>query len=531
MAVNQYINWTWLIETGRIQEATSDEDYVIVGSFSPGNRTSSTAARTREYAIKVSDFMATVGDGTFTGLSDTPGSYTPDSMVASNLAGTELEFRPVPADTNTWDISQTAFVDPLTGNDTTGLKGDGNLPFKTITAAQAASNFVLGLPGNYSGTITLADGVHYHFMPDVVFTAFSKLRDGGVASTVKITGHATFGSNSIGIETTAASNWDIECENFENTRQVIYCLGTTRAEVYLRCHNIFCNTNNGGRYANRMTNGAKITIECDQFYCVNTIAVHHSSTNIEPTHFILRCPDVKILDGGVQLGKVIISDPSLSLNKISEVDFMGGSAVNENAAQTTFFGTFDSLLYNTANTHVILASTTYKHTFKNGTANAGTSFGLAMHFAAISGTVELDNIKLKSNTNSINAYLSAYAGLPPNRTLLLFKNCDFESVLPMIIGNSKECHFNNCTFKTTGVGETAIIDYDIQNPLVPRIMYFINCVGQLDNGGAGEFLANNVAGSVYGMINTPTTEVLGATVIDTWLGHSVVPTLQLPNII
>jgi len=61
MAANNIINWGWLIETGRIQEATDKDDYIIVGSFDTTRKTSSTASRTREYLIKIEDFMAAAG--------------------------------------------------------------------------------------------------------------------------------------------------------------------------------------------------------------------------------------------------------------------------------------------------------------------------------------------------------------------------------------------------------------------------------------------------------------------------------------
>tara|TARA_R110000868_G_scaffold38320_1_gene134306 strand:- start:514 stop:1614 length:1101 start_codon:yes stop_codon:yes gene_type:complete len=59
--INTIINWGNLIETGQIQEATSNEDYLLVGSFNAGKKNSSMATRTREYMIKVSDFLETVG--------------------------------------------------------------------------------------------------------------------------------------------------------------------------------------------------------------------------------------------------------------------------------------------------------------------------------------------------------------------------------------------------------------------------------------------------------------------------------------
>lgn len=67
------INWQWLVDSGRIQEASSNEDYILVGSFDTA-KSSIASSRTREYMIKVSDFMAISGgltsvtsDATLTG--------------------------------------------------------------------------------------------------------------------------------------------------------------------------------------------------------------------------------------------------------------------------------------------------------------------------------------------------------------------------------------------------------------------------------------------------------------------------------
>ena len=56
------INWQWLIETGRIQEATSEDDYIVVASLKRKNQSKRSVIYS-EYMIKVSDFLLITGDG------------------------------------------------------------------------------------------------------------------------------------------------------------------------------------------------------------------------------------------------------------------------------------------------------------------------------------------------------------------------------------------------------------------------------------------------------------------------------------
>ena len=59
---SRLINWQWLIDSGRIQEATATEDYILVGSFDT-TKGSIALSRSSEYMIKVSDFLKFAGDG------------------------------------------------------------------------------------------------------------------------------------------------------------------------------------------------------------------------------------------------------------------------------------------------------------------------------------------------------------------------------------------------------------------------------------------------------------------------------------
>lgn len=110
------INWQWLVDSGRIQEATSNDDYVLVGSFNTG-KNSTTSSQTREYMIKVDDFLSIAGgltsvtsDATLTGdgtalsplgvvavpiaaeMAFAASDQTTPLVVATNIAGIFAEF-------------------------------------------------------------------------------------------------------------------------------------------------------------------------------------------------------------------------------------------------------------------------------------------------------------------------------------------------------------------------------------------------------------------------------------------------------
>jgi hypothetical protein len=89
------------------------------------------------------------------------------------------------------DIEGTAVVAPG-GDDSTGVVGDGNKPFATVTSAQTVSDYIIILPGSYGETITLGDGVNYYSNPGVVFTGGGLSAPVETITNTKWLGHADF---------------------------------------------------------------------------------------------------------------------------------------------------------------------------------------------------------------------------------------------------------------------------------------------------------------------------------------------------
>ena len=429
--------------------------------------------------------------------------------------------------TNTWNFPNAAFVD-LNTTEPFGVLGDGNKPFKTVALADAASPLRVLLPGNYVGNTNMTSGT-YLCMPGVIFPSGSRLRDAGVFGDIKVLGHAVFDQFSYGVETSAGSIVYVECLDFYNTRSVAFALlGGT---IDIKARNIYCNTQNGGAYANAIRGGATVTIECDQYYVNHWgAAFGNNNSGGRSSVFNLNCPDVRMLNGGWagNIAKSLVNDQSLSSwPNITNIDFKGGSLQNLHSVQTSSFGAFDSaLLLYVNNTN---PDNPPVHTFKNGTVYANAFFGLCHHRAVTVGKINLEALKIKSNTKALNLYLTSVAG-NGNWVEHLFNDCMFEGSQPNIIGNSQKCTFMKCTEKVTGEA-SSIIDYNAGNPQQLPIVFFVNSISQLDVG-SGEFIENAPVGATYGLINSPSTEVIGAGVTDTWGGgYAPIPTLEIPNII
>ena len=446
-----------------------------------------------------------------------------DSCRLTFSDGTFMDTAPVPPeDFNTWNVRTTAFIDPL-ALPGTGRLGDGNNPFSSIaeTTAGGYTNVVL-LPGTYYGTNILNNNTTYYAYPGAKIGVFGKLSDGGVSKTAKVLGHLVFDSNSRGIETTAASNITVECDSFDNVQTVAFALGAN-ANIFIKCRSIFSNCVNGGAYATSPRNGSTIEIECSSWDSIHWITSPSGSAST----FILRCPNVRILAAGGygNTAKGLINLQGNVVHTV-DIDFMGGKYTNE-AIQTVTFGVGESAL----GLYAVYTTTGPNVSFRNGYVECiSTMIGLNMHYQITYGSMELENIKIKAD-RALMVRLTSFNG--GGRMTMRAENCKFESLLTNRLGNGKECHFNNCTFKVTDPAATSIFLYQTENPANPLIAYFTNCSAELVNVGNGEFMENSIVGAVYGFWNTVSTEdrgTSGTPVVDTWGGFTELPAYKVSNI-
>ena len=247
---------------------------------------------------------------------------------------------------NSWDVADAVFVDPVNGDNTTAIIGDGNKPFANADDAATAAksngkSLVIFLPGTYNNKIQLFDGFTYYCMPGVIFGNNSQLRDFGFSTTAKVLGYAVFNNLSLGIESSnAESDIYVECQEMDNVRIVAFSLAGGNIKVVSKGR-IFCNGDNGGAYACYPNEGATIEVECQEW-----LGYYWASTNVDST-FKLKCPKITIIDGGAygNIAKSLISAPgSLITRARFEIDLMGGVYHNQVTSQTATFGVLDPAL-------------------------------------------------------------------------------------------------------------------------------------------------------------------------------------------
>ena len=429
-------------------------------------------------------------------------------------------------DVNTWDIPDTAFVS-ASGNDATGVKGDGNKPYQTLAAAQAVANNVIIKTGIYFGTFTLISNRNIYCMPGVVFASGSRFTDGGLTVTnTNILGYAEFGLFSYGVELLGAgSQVYVECDRFERSRSICFLLGAGTECIIKAKRGFNATGNNGGGYSCTVRGNSRLELYAESGYCYTDHWLVASGTG--GGSFLLRCPDVRILDGGA-FGNIAKSLVNVQANTTgaggeftSEVDFLGGTMRMEHAVQASSFGVRDSALLLFVNDS---GNATHSMRFSNGTVDAGVGLGLLIEYIVLAGYVECDNIKIVSQSKPVE--MSQRATAASGYCEFVAKDCEFEGDLGCEFGNGRIARLFNTTVKIrTGA---SIFTFNNANATSAGQLYLVNCNTQLDAGGGETF--TGFATATIGSLNHHSTEVIGVGAVDSYGGFNQVATIELPNI-
>jgi hypothetical protein len=425
-------------------------------------------------------------------------------------------------DTNTWNVNNVAFLS-ISGDDGTAVKGDGNKPYRTFAAANAADAPVIVVLDGSWGTETLASNKSYYFYPG---TEMFRMRDGGATVTnTKVFGYLKFRSFSYGIELTGAdSDIYVECDEFDNTRAIAWLLGTN-SKCILKTRKAFCNGFNGGAYACAVRNGSTLELTVTESTTLYYWLVAPRDSN---NNFIFRCPDVRQISGGnygaTAFGSLVNHQGSVTQGNTYLVDFMGGK-LTRTRGQGSSFGVRDSALLLYVNSYGAALPNVVK--FQNGYVDAGSTLGILIEYIVLSGHVELENIDIKTTSKPIEMSQRANnSGGGPYYCTLITRNCNFEGDLDCELGNFRILRAFNCNFKTF-TGASNFI-FNNSNAASPGEAYFIDCNAELV-GGPGEMLTG-FTGKTIGLLNTNHDEPLGVGAVDTWGGSNLVPTLTLPNL-
>jgi hypothetical protein len=140
------------------------DTFVTGGTYSNGT---ATFTNTSGGTFNVSGFYTGGTDVFVTG-----GTFSAGTVTFTNNTGGTFN---VTGFTTAPNLSKILFVDP-NGNDSTGTKGNMNLPYLTLEAAKSASttgDTIYVFPGTYTVTTTATeglakDGIAYYFSPDTI---------------------------------------------------------------------------------------------------------------------------------------------------------------------------------------------------------------------------------------------------------------------------------------------------------------------------------------------------------------------------
>jgi len=449
------------------------------------------------------------------------GGYKPTFISWADLVASIV---PAPGpDTNTWDLTQTAFVDP--SYSLGGVVGDGNKPFQTVAQANlsGAPNIYLK-PGTHQ--LYVESNKRYYAAPGAVASQVSDL--GLPATNVKILGFLKviafeddiYGFNFTGTDIEEGVSSDVYAEILEIDGVSTAWLDNN-ASLFLKVKKgIACAGNNGGGYTCRQYGGTLI-IETPYFYSETTI---HSPRGNSPK-FILRCPDIQTLDAGpFPLGakSIIQFIPSFASGIADlKVDLMGGTYRNLSSIATVTNLIPDSPLFYAFSA----SSAPHKWSIKNGTVYAGKNPGFYCD------TYHAQNMKLSYENLNVISEIEAFRTQTSTGSIGItakFQDCNFEGGVSNVLGNGSDIDFLRTNFKATTTA-TEIFNFNTNAFLNTPTFKFKDCYFTLYTPGTSETFTG-FAVATLSLLNSYSTEVLGVGASDTWGGFTQVVTLTLPNI-
>jgi hypothetical protein len=435
-------------------------------------------------------------------------------------------------DLNQWLMSGVAFVDPTNGDNITATVGDGNLPYKTLAAAQVDSDYVLAMAGAYqfstqgSNVIPILDGKHIHFMLGAITGHNSSIRDNGLDVTAFITGQLICGTNSYGFSFTGgASRLHVEMEAMENTRQIIHADNGSQVSMIIK--RIDCNNSTGSGYACRVWDDSRITLDVLEYcYARHWLAGEGAGAG-GPCYFTINCPDLRIVAANTYGNQY---KSLLNCQSYGHVIFTinVGKFTHEGTSQTVSFGTQDSAM----GLYTGGAGSFPNEFHFTGDYDAGKLYGWFDYNFVYEGLTTFKDGSVKSETLAFSS-IAVNVGPIVIRTIVA-KNFNFEGGLTSDgynqIGNGRIASFVNCSFKNNNVAGTRIFNHNNAVPSAGApFLYLYNCIGDMDNAGAGELIGGAVLPFNFASVNTYSSEPIGALIVDAWLGYTQIVGFKIPK--
>jgi hypothetical protein len=125
---------------------------------------------------------------------------------------------------NVADLGNVLFVS-IAGNDATGMKGRIDLPFQTISGANAvagAGDLIYIFAGTYNESSIQKDLINYYFERGAEVNTAGIIWDGAGSETIVVRGYGRFISAGLGISITTPANFDIEGDYLEGATNAVF---------------------------------------------------------------------------------------------------------------------------------------------------------------------------------------------------------------------------------------------------------------------------------------------------------------------
>lgn len=495
-----------LLKKGRLKKSISDNDFIKLESWE--KRNTGYKDQSKEFVIKASD-----------------------------LGG---------ADTNTWDITDTAFVDGISGDDLKGIVGDGNKPFKTINKAIEHSTNIIIKPSTLYYEYIYFKGFEYniYIMPNTTLntisfilsetncklnifepagvkhieTKYQSTVHSGGYSELNVVGKADY-INFDGIKNYNLSSWKV---NFEfnnmydtslNSGEVLFA--STNSEIIIKGRSINRIVRNGSGSLFNIRSNAKVDVYIDEnitsniriFFFRNQGSLHFSGVSNIKAKTIETVFNSSFYPASYTNNIHVLSASSGEINV--DCDLIQRIVPNTEALPQLGVLTFQIVSYGAI----------FNFTCKN--AIIKDEYGASLiddYYIIRTGNYTYENCKfLKSDLIKRSIAVGSTLGIIKN---IKYLNCSFETDTTIQFEHNSISYFKDCIIKSTA-NDVFTFSTVSSKPLE---IYFYNSIIRCESSSNLILNYDNTSDKV-GMSNTIGSLPLTAGVIDEFAGYR-----QLNNI-
>lgn len=424
---------------------------------------------------------------------------------------------------NAVNYADVAWVDDFFGDDSTGVVGRFDLPYKTITAALAAANTgtdphptVYVRRGDFTETVDLITQCRIYILPGVTFTdgGFQHLGDEPIVASVF--GYGRFLVDSTPLLLPNNGSVTFQCDYVDNNPSAFYVAGSASADIqarYIRCQG------QAATFINSFRDDAVVTMVIKEF-CEGPHAPYFfrgQNTKIFSGDVRIECPVSRTIEGG-PYGNIRKAVLDIDRNDSGSVTLIGDMESRNTTLDANNVGVVRHALNQGTKTRVVLTGNII------GVVEAGIVSNFYGDYLDLTFT---GNIYTPSNSGIIV--------VNPNRptldiTLRLFEakiHQDTESTL----GQGITAYLHHCSFYMPGNDKNIINvnDTGVNNTNI----YTYYCIAET-GGGGGYFIADNSAGGfspnvgcIQSYANIPLDILIAP---DIWAGFTQVASLVVPQL-